>query len=178
MSLESDLDKFFGPRTEAVTQKKWLLLPTFDAKTLAEETKPIFKEAQELIYKQPHFPGFQTTISQIEVIYPWLLQETKLLDRPLREKEYFDEADTATTIGDALHRVDILFNLITDRMPGRRVAEALPNRPPEEIAIYQEVLEDVELDGIDLSPRLTHGAWFCRHTVEPRRACARRECAR
>lgn len=145
MSSESELDKFFGPRPPAAIQERWILQPTFAAKTLGEETKSIFKEGQEQLFKRTHIPGFQTTITQIEAIYPWLLEKTEVLDKLLREKEYFDEADTSTTIGDALHRADILFNLITARVPGRMVVGALPNYKPAEIARYQEVLEEVEL---------------------------------
>jgi len=121
----------------------------------------------EIIRKSDIAHGFQTNVSQIEVFYPWILQKLELIKAPLPEMGIFDSADTATTIGDKLHRADILFNLICDRVDPRQVPDFLPSHNAQEVAIYQAAMEGMVLPdnaGRDEIEEALTSAWMKFHT--------------
>jgi len=165
---ESELDKFFGPRESTqFTQGRWIEQPVFTSLALIEGTKSKFEEGLRIIHEIPETKGFQTNVSQIEVFYPWLLQKLELIKIPLPEMGIFDSADTATTIGDKLHRADILFNLICDRVDPMQVPDFLPSHKTQAVAIYQAAMEGRVLSnnaGRDEIEEALTSAWITFHT--------------
>lgn len=162
MSVESELDKVFSSKAELPVQEKFIEQPVFSSLFLIENTLPIFKKGIEIIQRGPRQPGFQTNVTQIEFLYPWILQKIGLIKMPLPEKGPFSPIDAATVLGDKLHRADILFNLIVDRIHPLEVASRLPNHPPQEIARFQAAIEGLELtnkkDKNEIEERLVE-AW-------------------
>jgi len=143
-SPESELDKWF-PREAEVFQYCQITQPVFQSRALMEGTKSTFTKGMEIIRKEDETTGFQTNVSQIEVFYPWILWKAGLINAPLPEKWISDSADTGTTLGDKLHKADILFNLIVDRVNVFEVSKRLPTYKPRDREPYQAAMIDIDL---------------------------------
>jgi hypothetical protein len=143
----SELDKFLGPRYEQVVlQERFHILPTFQAKTLIEGTLPILSRWQEIIRKKPELRGVRTNISQIEIIYPWLLHRTGLISEPLPEYGVKEGVNEASLTGILLHEVDGIYNAISRGITGDRVRMFFPTYKDEQILPIKEATSGLRLE--------------------------------
>ena len=167
-SPESELDKWF-PREAEVAQHSFIEQPVFQSIALLEGTLPTYKKGMEIIREVDKISGFKTNVSQIEVFYPWILWKEGFIKTPLPEKWISDSADTGTTIGDKLHRADILFNLIVDRVDVQEVSKRLPSHKPVDLEPYQAAMEGTDLSikaGQDEIEDVLTKAWTVFHSFK------------
>jgi len=92
----------------------------------------------------------QTTISNIETWYPYLLKT--VLDKDIgqeRNREFTLSTERASVIGEELHRGDVVFNLICEGCVGPLVKRSLPSGKKDEITLYEFVTE-----GLNFYPKM------------------------
>lgn len=144
---QSELDKFFGPRDEQVVrQGKFMILPNFAVKRLLEGTRDKLALVQEIIHKEGPPKGFRTNISQIETIYPWLLQKEGFLEGPLPQWQKSYEINKPALEGTALHDADALFSVVTHGVEGPGVRYFLPNQKQAQVDRVRKTVSQVKLN--------------------------------
>lgn len=124
-------------------QGAFAALPTFDARELLKKTQETLHQYRVLISREHREPGTRTNISQIETIYPWLLQQEGLIDGLEQRKWKGDAGDRAALYGSKLHEADVVFSLVIQRGFGR------PGLPVEQIVPTEKNKAKLKLyDGV------------------------------
>ena len=129
----SHLDEFFGQGPQqVVVQEEFIRLPNFEAIALVENTRDLLAESQRIISMQEKPTGFQTTLTDMEVIYPWILHKTGLIDKLPSEMKVESSFRKSVVFGTQLHEADVLFNVLVLGLSGESIRFFLPNyRKPE-----------------------------------------------
>ena len=147
MSKESELDKIFGKRDEQITEQgKILVLPGFLEKEIAEGISPITKVSKETIPIKERETRVQTNISQIEVIYPWLLHKQGVIKGDLPQWEKSGSKNNAAQIGIALHEADAIFNCVFQEVGESEVRDFFPYHKDDTIEPIVEAISAIEQD--------------------------------
>lgn len=148
MSAEYTWEQLVADHERDVSfQDKYLLIPTFDAKVLVEETLPILRKGQEVLQseKLPR-TGIRTNISQIEIVYPFLLQKAGLLKDDLPTWAVTGEVQEERIIGEELHKADAIFSIVVQGIKDPRLMQSyLPEYSDEEIDRISYAVSDVSI---------------------------------
>lgn len=152
----SDLDRFFGPVPTTISHPENLIRLELLNKSLPETV---------LSYQ----PSIQVRLSELEHLYPWLLNRYGVAHEPKRDYA-FDESQQATTVGIKLHHLDSLFDSLyaqmTNQQPVREIFPTL-NESEEYIKTIQHIVDHTmtymtDYSEEDIRAGLTH-AWKMIH---------------
>ena len=167
-------------------QQKFASLPQFPSYELLEESSESLSLYNHLVSKEKIKPGTRTNLSQIETIYPWLLQKEGVIENL---SEYSksnqirsEEMEKAALYGTKLHQADVLFSLVTQISNGRQsmpIEQFLPTERNEQLlsqlrsAVYNVGYGNIK-NIEDLEHRLLK-AWTNYHLLsEPENIAAKK----
>ena len=143
---KSVLDEFLGPQEEKIAiQDRFLVQPTFWEKEVIEGKKPKITRSKTIIRKEKEPGSVRTSISEIEVIYPWLLNKTGVIKGSLPEWGYSEKVEEASIAGLALHEADALFNCVFKGVKGNAVRSFFPNQKDIGVAPIINSVREVDL---------------------------------
>lgn len=172
--MSGEIEKFFADRLEEQKKRErqvaFATLPVFSAMELIEATKPVLLVCENNVNPEKYIPATRTTISQLETIYPWILEKEGLLDRPLPVNEAGNGLNKDLIIGEKLHSADLLFSLIVQGVRGAdELRKVLPTLSQQEIEKYDMAVNDIGADKLggeaDIVDRMLH-AWGKYHRLK------------
>lgn len=99
-------------------------------------------------------PGTRTNVSEIEVIYPWLLGKLGIIDKPLVEQPPWEDK-TSVIIGTKLHNADVLFTLLISGLRDRFLKGLLPTMTDGEVGHFAKVLSGIDSKKYQTKEELT-----------------------
>lgn len=139
------LDEYFGPREEEAIQSEFIVLEPHGDKQLVEGTTPVVKQREKRVGKEER-GGTATNITQVETIYPALLEICKITQEPipLRERERTGFSKPAV-IGEQLHIADAIFSITLHQIKGNLVDSYLPSYEESELERIKIAVEDIEI---------------------------------
>ena len=130
---------------EVAFQNKYFFLPTFRAKALIEETRPILREGQEIISKEGVSKGVRTNISQMEIIYPFLLKKAGLVSEELPQWAVTEKINKGAITGEMLHKADAIFSVALHGIRGRLLSSYLHTFEEEDVGRIDHALSDIHI---------------------------------
>lgn len=130
---------------EVAFQDKYFLIPTFRAKDLVEETMPILRRGQDLISKEGAIPGIRTNISQMEIIYPFLLEKAGLLKEEPPEWAVTESLNKAAIVGQQMHKADAIFSVALHGIRGPLLKSYLPSFEDEDVGRIDHALRYINI---------------------------------
>lgn len=146
MSAEYTWDQLIADHEREIAfQEKYIVIPTFQAKILVEETLPILRKAQEKVFKKEHQRGIRTNVSQIEIIYPYLLQKAGLVSEDLPEWAVSERVNEAVILGQVLHRADSIYSVALNGIKGNLLRSYLPTYSKEELDRIDFAVRDIHI---------------------------------
>lgn len=165
--MSGEIEKFFADRLEEQKKRQrqvaFATLPVFSAMELIEATRPALLVYENSVNPERYIPATRTTISQLETIYPWILEKEGLLDRFLPVNEAGNGLNKDLIIGEKLHSADLLFSLVIQGVRGaEELRKVLPTLSQQEIEKYDTAVDDIGADKLggeaDIVDRMLH-AW-------------------
>lgn len=128
-------------------QEKYIYIPTFDAKVLMEKSEPVLRKAWEVARKETPQPGMRTTISQMEIVYPFLLQKIGLISSDIPEWAVGETVNKGSIIGTELHKADAIFSMVVQGIKGHNLLRSyLPSYSDEEMDAIAYAVGDVDVN--------------------------------
>lgn len=131
---------------------------TFDILPVHDSLKALYGRTDKLIFSKQEVgeredsSGISTNISQIEMIYPWLLQREGFVNGTMPEWKTTSEINEPSLIGTALHEADALFSVVASGLRGYEVGTYLPNYKTKELArVAHSVGDGSEADWQDIN---------------------------
>lgn len=147
MGVQLELPPPFGKAETPVSDFDLCTPP--DVRLLMDTTFAPVHELEERLraVTGKEYHPFETNIrinnSQIEVVYPWILNKLGY-DVSVEETNWrFDEARTASTIGTKLHMAYTLFGAVDQLGAGLRLQDMFPSAKPSDLDSYAHALANV-----------------------------------
>jgi len=136
---EQDIEEWFAERKKGnVFQNEFRERPAFVVQELFETSRADLQIYQRLVEQGKIKPGTRTNISEIEIIYPWLLEKYGKINKLVEKVRSGENSQKASLFGDKLHRADTLFSIVTQGYMGQSIWEVLPTAKKNEIERYDE----------------------------------------
>lgn len=126
-------------------QERYLVIPTFRAKQLVDETLPVLRKGQEIVYKEGATRGARTNISQIEVIYPFLLKKAGFIKEDLPEWAVRESLSKGAIVGQVLHKADAIFSVSLHGIRGKLLNSYLHSFEEEDIGRIAFALREIHI---------------------------------
>jgi len=127
---DGDIDEWLENRRKyKPTQRAFFALPKFAVSPLqdaADQNREVIRYRETLVSGE-RVPGTATSISDLEIIYPFLLHLLNRLEN-LQETHSNNSPETgkASIFGEKLHHADTLFSIVTSGVRNGRISRLLP----------------------------------------------------
>lgn len=142
MTPVSEAESILGRRNDRPIQYNFFPLPVFDSLRLLEDMKAAVVTGREFIDEERE-AGTALSISNLEVVIPFLLQQSGALDEPLKLWRPSESGERTSRIGIELHSADALFSSIIQEMGGKGIPTVMPTEKNEKIARFQAASDGV-----------------------------------